>query len=287
MGEVPLVSAIIATYKRAGLVPKAIESVRRQTYRNLEIIVVDDESPDNTRDIVQAIPDDRIHYIRHEKNKGLPAGRNTGIRAATGEYIAFLDDDDEWRGDKIERQLRLIREKGYGAVLCGVLVDGWRLSIHPHPTISLDDLRRGSFEPSGMLVKAAVIKELLFDENLRQGEDWDVFIRIAERYTVGYDPEPLLLYSDGGHVRMTNEAREMTPLELEKRTAILHKHRQFFGEKWFNYHLAGNFISHIGSRRNKMSSITYAIKRCGLRPVFAVLIDKVRRYVRARTVDRA
>jgi glycosyltransferase involved in cell wall biosynthesis len=285
MGEVPLVSAIIATYKRAGLVPKAIESVRRQTYRNLEIIVVDDESPDNTESVVRAIPDERIRYFRHEKNKGLPAGRNTGIRAAKGEYIAFLDDDDEWRTDKIERQLRLIEK--YDAVLCGVLVDNWRLSIHPHPTISLDDLRRGSFEPSGMLVKAAVIKELLFDENLRQGEDWDAFIRIAERYTVGYDPEPLLLYSDGGHARMTNEAREMTPSELEKRTAILHKHRQFFGEKWFNYHLAGNFISHIGSRRNKLGSITYAVKRCGLGPVIAVIADKVRRYVRARTVDRA
>jgi hypothetical protein len=138
-----------------------------------------------------------------------------------------------------------------------------------------------------MLVKAAVINELLFDENLRQGEDWDVFIRIAERYTVGYDPEPLLLYSDGGHARMTNEAKEMTPTELEKRTAILHKHRQFFGEKWFNYHVAGTFISHIGSRRNKLGSIAYAVKRCGLGPVIAVISDKVRRYVRAHTIDRA
>lgn len=285
MNDTPLVSAIIATYKRAGLVSRAIESVRRQTYSNLEIIVVDDGSPDNTESVVRAIPDERIRYLRHDKNRGLPAGRNTGIRAAKGEYIAFLDDDDEWRADKIERQLRFIEK--YDAVLCGVLVDNWRLSIHPHPTISLDDLRRGSFEPSGMLVKAAVIKELLFDENLRQGEDWDAFIRIAERYTVGYDPEPLLLYSDGGHVRMTNEAKEMTPSELEKRTAILHKHRRFFGEKWFNYHVAGTFISHIGSRRNKLSSIIYAIKRCGLRPVIAVLVDKVRRYIRARTVDRA
>jgi len=285
MNERPLVSAIIATYKRASLVSRAIESVRRQAYSNLEIIVVDDGSPDNTESVVRAIPDERIRYIRHEKNKGLPAGRNTGIRAAKGVFIAFLDDDDEWRVDKIERQLKLIEK--YDAVLCGVLVDGWRLSIHPHPTISLDDLRRGSFEPSGMLVKAAVIKELLFDENLRQGEDWDAFIRIAEDHTVGYDPEPLLLYSDGGHVRMTNEAREMTPVELEKRTAVLHKHRQFFGEKWFNYHLAGNFISHIGSRRNKLGSIAYAVKRCGLGTVIAVIADKVRRYVRARTVDRA
>ena len=285
MNERPLVSAIIATYKRADLVPRAIESVRKQTYPNLEIIVVDDGSPDNTESVVRAIPDERIRYIRHEKNKGLPAGRNTGIRAAKGEFIAFLDDDDEWRADKIERQLRTVRD--YDAVLCGVLVDGWRLSIHPRPTISLEDLRRGSFEPSGMLIKADVIKELLFDENLRQGEDWDAFIRIAQRYTIGYDPEPLLLYSDGVHARMTNEAKEMTPSELEKRTAILHKHREYFRENWFKYHVADTFISHISSRQDKLRSIGYAVKRCGILPVMAVMVDKVRRYVRARTVDRA
>lgn len=285
MNERPLVSAIIATYKRADLVPRAIESVRKQTYTNMEIIIIDDASPDNTESVVRSIPDNRIRYIRHENNKGNSATRNTGIRAAKGEYIAFLDDDDEWCVDKIERQLHQIRN--YDAVLCGVLVDGWRLSIHPRSTISLEDLKRGSFEPSGMLVKAAVAKELLFDESLRQGEDWDVFIRIAERYTIGSDPEPLLFYSDGGHKRITNESREMTPSELEKRTAILHKHKQFFGEKWFNYHVADTFISHIGSRRNKIASIAYAMKRCGVRPVMAVLTDKVWRYVRARTVDRA
>jgi glycosyltransferase involved in cell wall biosynthesis len=285
MTDKPLVTAIIATYKRAALVPRAIESVRNQTYSNLEIIVVDDGSPDDTESVVRAIPDERIRYIRHEKNKGLPAGRNTGIRAAKGEYIAFLDDDDEWRADKIERQLKSIRN--YDAVLCGVLVDNWRLSIHPRSTISLDDLRRGSFEPSGMMVRAALIKRLLFDEALRQGEDWDAFIRIAQHGTIGYDPEPMLLYSDGGHARMTNEAKDMTPAELEKRTAILQKHRDFFGSRWFNYHVAGTFISHIGSRRNRLRSIGHAIQRCGVGPVVAVMADKVRRYVRARTVDRA
>jgi glycosyltransferase involved in cell wall biosynthesis len=285
MSDTPLVSAIIATYNRADLVPKAIESVRQQTYQNLEIIVVDDGSPDDTGQVVRAIPDERIRYIRHEKNKGLPAGRNTGIQAAKGEYIAFLDDDDAWRADKIERQLKMIKD--YDAVLCGVLVDGWRLSIHPRSTISLDDLKRGSFEPSGMMVRAALIKKLLFDETLRQGEDWDAFIRIAQHGTIGYDPEPMLLYSDGGHARMTNEAREMTPAELEKRTAVLQKHRSFFGEWWFNYHVAGTFISHISSRRNRLRSFSYAVQRCGIGPVLAVMTDKVRRYIRARTVDRA
>src|SRR6266566_844385 len=103
-----LITVIIPTYRRAALVPNAIHSAQRQTYRNIEILVVDDGSPDDTTDVVQNIHDVRLRYIRHDVNRGLPAARNTGIRGAAGDYIAFLDDDDEWREDKLERQLKVI-----------------------------------------------------------------------------------------------------------------------------------------------------------------------------------
>ena len=130
MEHEPLVTVIIPTYRRATLLARAIEHVRRQTYRNLEIIVVDDGSPDSTGDVVRtnAAQDSRIRYVRHERNKGLPAARNTGIRAATGEYIAFIDDDDEWRADKIERQLRAMGD--CDAVLCIALSNGRPLRLH-------------------------------------------------------------------------------------------------------------------------------------------------------------
>ena len=285
MTEKPLVSVVIATYKRSGLVPRAIESVRKQTYRNVEILVVDDGSPDNTRAVVESIPDDRIRYIRHEKNKGLPAARNTGIRAAQGEYIAFLDDDDEWREHKLERQLQAIEH--YDAVVCGALINGRPRSVHDRPDVTLDDLRNYIPDPSGLLVKASVIRDLLFDESLREGEDWDAFIRIAQRHTIGFIEEPLVLYNDGGHQRMTNEATDQTGPELEKDTAVLDKHRHLFGEKWFRYHLARKLTSHIHSRRNKLHCIGYAVRRCGIVPVAAVMADKIRRQIRALTVDRA
>lgn len=285
MNDNPLVSIVIATYKRSRLVPRAIESVRNQTYRNLEILVVDDGSPDNTRLVVESIQDNRIRYIRHEKNKGLPAARNTGIRVAQGEYIAFLDDDDEWREHKLERQLQAI--KHYDAVVCGALINGRPRSVHNHQNVTLDDLRDYIPDPSGLLVKASVIKDLLFDESLREGEDWDAFIRIAQRHTIGFIEESLVLYNDGGHQRMTNEAKDQTAPELEKNTAVLHKHRKLFGEKWFRYHLARKLTSHINRRRNKLNCIVYAVRRCGVVPVVAVMADKIRRQVRAMTVDRA
>lgn len=275
MSDNPLVSVIIPTYNRSSLVPRAIESVRRQTYRNVEILVIDDGSVDDTQSVVRKIPDDRIRYIRHEINKGLPAARNTGIRAARGEYIAFLDDDDEWRQDKLERQLDVIKD--YDAVLCTAVVNGRPLRVHRARTVTLDDLRRGSFDPSSLLAKAGVLKELGFDENLRQGEDWDAFIRIAQRYTIGWVSEPLLLYNDGAHGRMTNDAKYQTAVELERRAAMLYKHRDFFGDKWFRYHFADILLSYLGSRPDRLSCIGYAVKRCGVAAVTAVVVDKVRR----------
>lgn len=270
----PFVSVIIPTYKRAMLVQRAIESVLRQTYRNFEILVVDDESPDNTTSVVKAIPDSRIKYIRHEKNKGLPAVRNTGIRAATGELIAFLDDDDEWREDKLVKQIRAIDD--CDAVLCTGVSNGYPQRVHKNPRISLDDLRMGSFNPSALLAKAYVLRDVLFDENLKQGEDWDAFIRIAQRYTIGWVAEPLLNYNDGGHARMTNEARHLSGPELEKRAAMLHKHREFFGEKLFMFHLADTLLSYIGSRPDKFQSIVYAVRRCGIKPVILAVFGKLR-----------
>jgi len=278
MGGEPLVSVVIPTYKRSAIVPNAISSVLNQTYGNLEVLVVDDCSPDDTGSVVQGIADSRIRYLRHDKNKGLPAVRNTGIRAATGEFIAFLDDDDEWRSDKLEKQIPALKD--YDAVLCMGVADGCPSRVHNRPNITLDDLKKGSFYPSSLLVKASALREVMFDESLRQGEDWDALIRIGQRYRMGWIPEPLLLYNRGVHERITNEKKYLTGPELEKRTAMLHKHREFFGEKWFEYHLADSLLSYIGSSPNKLQSISYAVRRCGFFSVAANFIHRIGRRLR-------
>ena len=92
----PTVTIIIPTYNRAHLLGRAIRSVLTQTFHNWELIVVDDASTDNTKEVAYSFQDPRIHYLCHETNRGGPAARNTGIREARGLYIAFLDSDDEW-----------------------------------------------------------------------------------------------------------------------------------------------------------------------------------------------
>lgn len=271
----PLVSVVIPTHNRAVLLAQAIESVRQQTYEHLEIVVVDDASTDATAEVVARISDPRIRYMRHVSNKGGSATRNTGIKAATGMYIAFLDDDDIWHLQKTEKQMEAIR--GYDAVLCS--------SHHAMSTrhrikkkeICLNDLRQGPFAVGGtgvLMARAEVLKTTLFDESLPMGQDWDVFIRIAEKHRVAYLDIPLLTYNEGTHQRITNAAVGMSVADLERRSAILRKHRNFFGNRWYKRHLSALFLYGIKYRPNKIRHLWYTIRRCG---VYATMMALVRR----------
>lgn len=282
----PLVTVIIPTYRRAHIVASAIESALAQTYRDIEVLIVDDGSPDNTEVVVRTYAgrDPRVRYIRHARNKGLPAARNTGIRTAQGRFIAFLDDDDRWHPSKVERQLKMMQSMD--AVLCIAIANGRPLRLLRGTRVTLDDLRRGSFDPSSLLAKAEVLRDVLFDETLREGEDWDAFIRIGQKYSIGWLAEPLLLYNDGDHARMTSEAKTFTTSELERRTATLTKHREFFGERWYRYHLAAALMPYISSRPAKVRHVLHAVQRCGVWAVGAVVWAKVRRHARWRVFDR-
>lgn len=271
----PLTSVIIPTYKRAAFIRRAVENVLRQTYRNIEILVVDDGSPDETSAVVNAIADPRVRLIRQPINRGVSVARNSGIRAARGALIGFMDDDDEWREDKLEKQVRAIED--YDAILCMGVANGCPFQLHKRPDISLEDLRESTFNPSGLLVKAYVLRDILFDENLQQGEDWDIFIRIRQRYSIAWLGEPLLFYNEGDHERATNRAKHMSPQELEQRAQMLHKQREFFGERWYKQHLADAFLAYIGNRPNKVQFISYAVRRCGVVSVLCAMFSKVRR----------
>ncbi|MGB3624622.1 MAG: glycosyltransferase family 2 protein, partial [Henriciella sp.] len=100
-----LVSVVIPTYNRARTLRRAVESVLRQSYTNLELIVVDDASTDDTKAVLSSINDPRMRVITYEFNRGCAAARNIGARDARGEYLAFQDSDDEWLADKLSKQV--------------------------------------------------------------------------------------------------------------------------------------------------------------------------------------
>jgi len=122
--DAPLVSVVLPTYDRPALVRKAVASVGAQTYPNVELLVVDDCSPTPVEQALEKLslgPSITVRVLRHGENRGGNAARNTGIRVAAGEYVAFLDDDDRWHPEKLDRQVRAFRESSpaVGAVCVG------------------------------------------------------------------------------------------------------------------------------------------------------------------------
>jgi len=227
--KIPLISIIVATYNRAYLVSQSIESVLNQTFKGCEIIVVDDASTDNTRELLNEKYGDQIIYIGKKKNEGLSSARNTGIRASRGEYLAFLDDDDAWLPEKLELQMDLMKEKPLlGLVYCGyyeVNRDGKVISeIKPTKRgYIFDDLLCRNYiagSASAVLVKREVFaKTGYFDENLSSCEDWDMWIRVSKFYEIDFVSRPLVEYM----IHDDNMSRII--LNMEKSTfAVLNKY---------------------------------------------------------------
>lgn len=281
----PLVSVIIPTRNRGGRLPRALASVQRQTYPRLEIIVVDDASEDGTPEIVAQMKDPRIRYERHDTNRGGAAARNTGIRAATGEIIGFLDDDDQWEPEKTAEQLKLLRH--YDVVVCTTTdIDRARHRLERKQVLDLRDLRRGPFGGTGVLMaKAFVLKEIMFDESLPRGQDWDLFIRIALKYTIGYLNRPLLRYDDGNHRRITNRLQDVPLGHLEQEFEVVRKHRMLFGERWYRKHMAHGLLYGLSRRNDKAALLVYTARRYGIVNVAQALSARVlSRAVRAFSV---
>jgi glycosyltransferase involved in cell wall biosynthesis len=216
-GPPPRVSVIIPTHSRAELVPRAIESVLKQTFRDFELIVVDDGSNDNTHDVVAAISDPRLQLIRLPKSGGASCARNAGIASARGEWVAFLDDDDEWLPQLLERQLaRLAQAPGASAVYClraGQVLDGKIVPSPYKPPLPEGDvldsvLASGhTISPCAHIVKRSALLEVGgFDETFSEAEDRDLWLRLAQasHHFVAV-PETLIIVHMGHRGRLTDD----------------------------------------------------------------------------------
>ena len=200
-----MVSVVIPTHNRVDLLPRAIRSVQNQTIKDLEIIVVSDGSTDGTDELMETLKkeDPRINYISYHPGHNGNYARNTGIKASKGEYVAFLDDDDEWLPAKLEEQLKVMEsDEEIGLVYTGThsiyADDGIEYDSFPklHGDMSKQVLY-SNFAGSTttvMLRKSILDKAGLFDENLPAMQDYDLWIRICQISKVGVVSTPLVNY---------------------------------------------------------------------------------------------
>ncbi len=233
--EYPLVSAIITTHNRKDLVVRAINSVLAQTWPAIELIVVDDGSTDGTKQLVQEMPG--LTYIYNEEALGGNRARNIGIKRSKGEYLAFLDDDDEWLPTKTEKQVRYYQEHPEAAFVGCARIEEYDLKkrVRRDPySIPEGDLSKGIFctflfSTSCMMVRREkLIKAGLFDESLIFWQDYELQIRLCQTGDVGVIRENLTLY----RILAKDRERKTDQFEgwMEAVARIQRKHKDLIGD---------------------------------------------------------
>lgn len=199
MEGLTLVSCIIPSYKRADTLKRAIDSVLAQTYKNIEILVVDDNVSGDEysialKDMVLSYHNDKVKLITQERHINGAAARNAGVKSSSGDYIAFLDDDDEWFPDKVERQLRILQSNNEYAGIAGGAVeyrDGKEISHLPSKPITEDNLlfkvlirEVGLTTCSFLCKKCAFIEMGGFDPNLIRSQDLQLFADFLYKFRI-------------------------------------------------------------------------------------------------------
>jgi len=267
----PNISIIIPTYNRAVYLSAAIDSVLCQTYKDFELIVVDDGSSDNTREIVQAYSDQRIRYL-YKKNGGAASALNLGIKNSRGNFIARLDSDDIFLPKKLEIQVEsldvnpdigLVYTQAYNIDSEGNILRLY-LKNHTCPQEALKVMRHFLFPPSQSIMfrKSCIDKAGYFDENIPIAEDWDFCIRMARHYKFAYCDKPL--------VKIRRHSEMITSDKLKCAQAILrvmqkHVETLSMGEEksWLSphyYNLGRIYLyekDYKSARKNFFSALRY------------------------------
>lgn len=270
----PLVSVVVPTYNRCEQLPRAIDSILKQTAQDLEVIVVDDGSSDDTPAVAKRFTDPRVRYLRRE-NGGVCAARNTGIAAARGDWLAFLDDDDEWLPEKLSLQLAAAERAGTDVGLVGCvllrrfedLVSTVRWPADASGEVQAEPLLNSvcAFMQTALIRSSALNDVGHFDEAIGVCEDYELAIRLQQRWRLITLSEPLVVSYESltGLANNTRKRRDSLRVILQRHSALLEQHRIARA----NIHREiGKAALKIGDRTGGFSSMLASIKAAPLDP---------------------
>jgi len=241
--ENPLVSVVVTTYNRPSYLERAVESVREQTYDPVELVVVDDHSDEPASRVFARLDLDGLHdmtFERHERNQGANAARNTGIDAATGKFVAFLDDDDRWRPEKIERQVAAATPE-VGVVYTGIeATRGETSSVHIPPEVPGDITKRLLCENvvgtlSTVMVRTETARAVPLDERFLAWADLEWYVNLSTETTFRRVPEPLVIYEFDSHHRLSDDyekKRRGYELFVDEFEPLAAEYGRLFGRKF-------------------------------------------------------
>jgi glycosyltransferase involved in cell wall biosynthesis len=274
----PTVSVIIPVYNRAHLLPRALDSVLKQTYSDFEVLIVDDCSKDDPESVIASYQDPRLRYLRQPENRGVAAARNRGLREALAPFVAFLDDDDEWFPEKLSRQVELFLRSppevgliytGVETVMnegsCEIQAPTERGNVY-RKMLAKNCIHGGS---SSMLRRNLITKIGFFDEKLLAIEDYEYWLRISRYYNFEYVEEALVRYHDIRAVSIDNDSRRSRNIQanLEARNQFYQKHQaemkkegvaHFFLTQSANRHMASHWNDIKAARRLALKAFFHA-----------------------------
>lgn len=261
----PKISIIIPTYNSEKFIDKTIQSVINQTYKDWELIIVDDFSKDRTREILKEWQkkDERIHLIFLDKNSGGPAlPKNIGIENAKGKYVAFLDHDDKWLQEKLEKQYKLFEQsknEKLGLVYCFInIVDDNKKTLLKHNKNYKGNVIKEMVNSNFIVTSSCVITKLdifkqigLFDTRFKIPDDWDMWIRIVE---AGYEFDFVSDYLINYVIHEKNSSLESKKLDKKNDFLLMYnKHEKYFNQ--YSLKATGDYYYKIG--KNKIARKWY------------------------------
>ena len=232
-----MISVIIPTYNRCKLLIRSVRSVLKQSYKNIEVIVIDDCSTDKTEEYIKKIKDNRLKYIKLRKNHGACYARNIGICKAKGEFIAFQDSDDIFYKDKLEIQLKNMLKNKSDLDFCKLKVivnkNIWNFPNDEQDKKIirgniLNELCKGNIiSTQSILVKREVLADIKFDENLPRFQDYDLVLRIALKYNISYTNDALAeVYRQNDSISNSDEKLNNACIEMLKKDYKLNKKKK-------------------------------------------------------------
>ncbi len=294
----PLVSVVIPTFNRAGMIEAAVQSVQAQTYPHWEIIISDDGSNDNTRDVVNKLmgSDNRIRFVTRETNAGAQAARNAGIKAAHGEWIAFLDSDDQWLPDSLQRRMTIALRGNVDVVHSNayILHPGREREIYRVRPLSGNVYRdvlsgEGPMFPCLLIRKSALESIGLLDETIRSYQEWDTAIRLAKKYAFGFEPEPTFIYDYRTDNAISRDAvragRGYEQIVRKHLSEIIHV--AGYEALWYHMNIAAEWYRKGNSRLDYWRCrLTGTIGKCFNQDRWARLIKRVVAKSSIRDVER-
>lgn len=274
MNRESLVSVILPTYNRARTLANSIQSVLNQSHTNLELIIVDDGSSDDTPHVVAACGDPRIQYTAHTANRGAAAARNTGLRMAKGEFVAFQDSDDIWRQDKLGVQVGALKTSGAAICVCSHRLLAARTvsevirkeGEHKGESVMRTLMRGSHISTQTIVARTAAVKDAGgFDESLEVSEDYELCLRLAMKNDFVFVARKLV------DINRSPDSISGDPRRFADATEhIVAKHADAFARDRRGYARqmlkAGKYFAYSDARKESLRYVVRAMKADPLNP---------------------